>query len=493
MMRRWAPVAAALTVTAVAVAVSLLVGRAGGGDPPTLRLAAGGGTGTAVAADTPMADTRRTAGKRAAPGSSFELVGTLPTGPDEAQAHPLPKGAAEQERVRRLATALGITTAPERVGGAWRAGPLRVEDSAGNPWSLSPGCGPDQPVSSDGAASGCARSSTGTVAAGEGSSDGGAGWAPAPDGTTATSPAAPPPSASPVAVAAARKAALVILAALGQQGADLTIDGGAGRSVFARADPRVAGLPTSGYPTYLEIDAETQVVVGGGGYLGRPAGGSSYPLISAAEAFDNLPELPRPMMLCPANADCPQPAPAKVTGAELGLQLTALADEEAALLPAWLFTVEGWTSPVAQPAIEPRFLRLPEPRTDPGKQVPPVAPPQPTDPVRPRCAFAFDAVFPTDEPNVVVVQYGDSGSCPRANVAPLVKESSDSVVVTLEADGQPDQPCTDDYRQQLVTITLASPLGERDVIDGSRGEPVAVDRTCSRPMGQPPAPKSCTG
>lgn len=479
-MRRWAPVAAALTVIAVVVAVSVLFDRSGGGDPPTLRLAAGSGAERAV-----TADARMTAGKRAAPGSSFELTGALPTGPDQATTHPLAKGAADEAEVRRLATALGIRTAPRRVDRAWQAGALRVEDSAGNPWSLSAGCGPDQPVSSDGAAASCA---SGTVAVGAGSSSAGAGWAPAPNGTTAAPTQVaprppPPPSVAPVDVPAAREAALAILDALGQQGANLTVDGGGERDVFARADPRIAGRPTSGYPTYLEIDAEIQVV-SGSGYLGRPADGPSYPIVSAADAFDNLPELPRPMMLCPANADCPQPVPAKVTGAELGLQLTALADEQAALLPAWLFTVEGWPMALAQPAVEPRFLQLPE-------QQP--APPAQADPAKPRSWFAFDAVFATDEPNVIIVQYGDSGSCPHTNVQSLVKESSDSVVVTLEADGQPDQPCTDDYRQQLVTVTLASPLGDRTVIDGSRGDPVAVDRTCPRPMGQPPAPKDCTG
>jgi hypothetical protein len=188
----------------------------------------------------------------------------------------------------------------------------------------------------------------------------------------------------------------------------------------------------------------------------------------------------------------------KVTGAELGLMFTPLADEAAALLPAWLFTVETWPMPMAQPAIESRFLQLPEPiKVDPGlvdpgqtDPVPPAEPPVP--PSGARSSFGFDAVFPTDEPNVIVVQYGDSGSCPHANVTPTLKESSESVVVVLEGNAQSTkQACTDDYRQQLVTLKLEAPLGDRQVIDGSRGEPVAVDRTCARPMGQPAPPKNC--
>jgi hypothetical protein len=529
-----------LSVIAVAVAVSLVVGRSPGGDPPRLRLASGG-SDSAVAADAPMA----TSGKQAASGSSFELVGKLPSGPDESRAHPLPRGAAKEDDVRRLAAALGVKDDPRRVERAWQAGTLRVEDVAGNPWSMYAGCGPDQPVSSDGGVSIC---SSGPVSVGEGSSgssgsvSSGSGSAPAPGtaadsggpastpNTTAVAPPPPapkpaispcpdnarcaqpplttpvlppPPSIAPADVDEATRAAKVVLDKLGLADAEVTANG-AGEQVFVQADPRVDGLRTWGYATSLQIDAEN-LVVGGNGYLGRPSDGASYPLISAAEAFKELPEQPRVMMLCPQTSGsepaCPEPVPAKVTGAVLGLQLTALADEEAALLPAWLFTVEGWPMPLPQPAIEPRFLQLPEPvQVDPGLvdpgQVDPALPVSPVDPPVPssgsRSAFGFDTVFPTDEPNVIIVQYGDSGSCPHTNVTPTVKESSESVVVFLEADAfPPGQACTDDYRQQLVTLKLQAPLGDRPVMDGSRGERVAVDRTCARPMGQPPAPKGC--
>jgi hypothetical protein len=326
---------------------------------------------------------------------------------------------------------------------------------------------------------------------------------PCPDNARCAKPdliATLPPLLSPGPTAdvnAARKAAKLILDDLGLSDADLSVEG-AGEHAFVQAAPRVGGLPTWGYSTQLEVDAEGKAV-GGSGYLARATEGASYPLVTAAAAFDNLPEQPRTMMLCPANADCPQPVPAKVTGAELGLMLTALADEEAALLPAWLFTVEGWPMPLAQPAIEPRFLSLPTPepvQVDPGLVDPgrPAEPPQPVDPTGSRSSFAFDSAFPSaDAPNVLIVQYGDSGSCPHTNVSPVVKESADTIVVTLEADAMGKKICTDDYRQQLVTLKLTSPLADRKVIDGSRGEPVAVDRTCTRPMGQPTAPKGCKG
>jgi hypothetical protein len=503
-------------VVAVAVAVSVTFTRLSPGAPPRLRLAAGAATDSAVPA------AAAAEGKRAAAGSSFQLVGSLPSGPDSARAQSLPTGAASVPDVRRLAGALGVTAEPRRVEHAWQAGVLRVEDAAGQPWSLSGSCGPDLPVSSDGATVSCA-SDTGVTGSGSGTSDSSSGSGSAPAATTvgpADAPGAapdpavspcpdnarcakpgwapfpPPPSPGPVDVAAARHAASLVLADLGLSDADVSVEP-AGEQAFVMADPRVAGLPTSGYATSLQIDGDGHVV-GGSGYLGRPSAGASYPLVSAKVAFDALPEPPRPMFACPSNADCPVFAPAVITGAELGLQLTALADDEAALLPAWLFTVKDWPMPLAQPAIEPEFLIRPTVspvpvQTAPDQPAPP-APGKPAPNQPARSPFGFDSAFPTDDPKGLIVQYGDSGSCPHTNVAPLVKESADSVVVTLEGDTQPpDRACTADYRQMLVPLTLQAPLGDRKVIDGSRGDAVAVDRTCNRPMGKPAAPKGCTG
>jgi hypothetical protein len=484
-LRRWAPLAAAVSVVAIVVAVSLVF-RSSATSPPPLRLAAASGTDSAASAAVPAQ------GKLAAGGSSFVLAGTLPTGPSEARAHILPRGAASAEEVRRLAGALGVTTTPQRVQAAWQAGALRVEDAAGHPWSLS-GCGPDVPVSSDGTAGECIAGygGTGNVSVGSGSATVSSGSVGPGAGGVAPTPPMPSPL-PPVDVLAARHAADLMLRDLGLADADVSVEP-AGDRAFVRADPRVAGLPTSGYATQLEIDA-TGKIVGGGGYLGRPTDGPSYPLVSAKAAFDALPELPRPMFACPSTQNCPQPAPAKVTGAELGLQLTALADNEASLLPAWLFTVTDWPAPLAQPAIEPRFLTFPS-----AEPVPPAsdqpAPGEPAPaPSAARSAFSFDTVFPTDDPKTVIVQYGDSGSCPHTHVTHLAKESADSVVVFLEGDTQPaDQACTADYRQALVSVGLQAPLGNRTVIDAATGKPVTVDHSCGRPMGEPVPPKSCGG
>jgi hypothetical protein len=259
-----------------------------------------------------------------------------------------------------------------------------------------------------------------------------------------------------------------------------------GEHAVVQAAPKVSGLRTTGYDTTLEVDAGGRVV-GGNGFLARPTDGPSYPLVSARAAFDALPVPPMPMMPCQEGAQCATPAPMDVTGAHLGLTFTGLDGDDAALLPVWVFDVDGWTGPLIQTAVEQRFLSTqqqpPPAKTDPG-----LIDPAPAA----RSSFGFDAAYPTDEAKQVIVQYGDSGSCPRTHVAQQVKETASSVIVVLDADTQPpDRACTADYRQMLVTISLASPLGNRTIIDGSRDEPVAVDRHCARPMTQPAPPKDC--
>ena len=124
---------------------------------------------------------------------------------------------------------------------------------------------------------------------------------------------------------------------------------------------------------------------------------------------------------------------------------------------------------------------------------PPPPPPPPPSPGPGRAALPFDAAYGTDDPNEVIVQYGDSSSCPHENVTKAVRESTDTVVVALTADAQqPERACTADYRQMLVPVALARPLGTRRVLDAATGKEVEVDRSCSRPFQNPPPPRDCT-
>jgi hypothetical protein len=100
-----------------------------------------------------------------------------------------------------------------------------------------------------------------------------------------------------------------------------------------------------------------------------------------------------------------------------------------------------------------------------------------------REAFAFDAAYADVDPMVLVVQYGDSGSCPSEAVRHNIAEQPDRVVVTLTRTLMPtDRACTADYQIKLVRIALATPLGSCEVVDGSRKVPVPIT-TNTPPFG----------
>jgi hypothetical protein len=100
-----------------------------------------------------------------------------------------------------------------------------------------------------------------------------------------------------------------------------------------------------------------------------------------------------------------------------------------------------------------------------------------------REAFSFDAAYADADPKVLVIQYGDSGSCPSEAVRHDVVERPDHVGVTLTRTPMPtDRACTADYQIKLVRIALTAPLGSREVVDGSRTVPVPVT-TNTPPFG----------
>ena len=181
-------------------------------------------------------------------------------------------------------------------------------------------------------------------------------------------------------------------------------------------------------------------------------------------------------------------------------------------MPAWLFTVKGSPVPLVALAIADRFLVGPdpagtkpgteptteptpkpttEPTTKPGTTEPvpggSVAPPppatgQPADPTD-REPFGFDGAYAEADPKVLVVRYGDSGSCPSQAVRHDVVEQPDRVVVTLTRTPMPtDQVCTMDYQAKLVRVALTAPLGSREVVDGSRKQAVPIS-TGTPPFG----------
>ncbi len=152
-------------------------------------------------------------------------------------------------------------------------------------------------------------------------------------------------------------------------------------------------------------------------------------------------------------------------------------------------------SPMTSPV---PVARAPRPAPTPMRAAPAASSPVATPTPKPaptasrRATYSFDAAYGTDDPKQVVVQYGDSSSCPHQRVTHTVTETPDRVVVTLEADAMdPERACTADYQQRLVTIRLQQPMSGRTLVDGHRNEPVEVDRRCRREFASPPPPKDC--
>jgi hypothetical protein len=104
-------------------------------------------------------------------------------------------------------------------------------------------------------------------------------------------------------------------------------------------------------------------------------------------------------------------------------------------------------------------------------------------PASQRQAFAFDAAYADPDPMVLVVRYGDSSSCPSTAVRHNAVQEATRVVVTLTRSPMPnDQACTSDYGAKLVRVELTTPLGGREVVDGSRNTSVPIS-TGSPPFG----------
>ena len=535
-LKTWAPIAAVAAALSMLFGFSLISKGGGTASPPIIRLAASTGAsadpGTPAETGTPAKAGGSAAGRpspvvgQAARGS-YRLKGTLPEGPLEARVQDLPAGAVPVALVQRLVTALGETAEPRRAGSAWRAGDLVVTDDPGNQWKWRLGCASDTVAASG---SGATRyveprscldeADLGRSGNTESSSSGSA--VPGSPGTSetpipdigVTSPPRPLPRAEvQLTDSQALAATATIRQALSLDGAPTRVEG---RRVVV--EPIAGGLPTSGMATQLQLSSKARLV-SATGWLSIGRDGNVYPLRPAREAFDDIPvlEIGAPCEV----SGCPE-GPV-ITGARLGLSRTALDKGAAALVPAWFFTVQNSPIPLVAIAVADQFLGSPaaaatdpgtksstepgaipstepgtnpstEPRpaprtTEPGVEptitattepdpVGPVAPPPATigTPAAPpnRQGFGFDGAYADADPKVLVIRYGDSGSCPSEAVRHSVVQAPGRVVVTLTRTPLWGRQCTADYRGKLLRVALTAPLDSREVVDGFRKEPVPI-------------------
>jgi hypothetical protein len=387
----------AAAVTAALVVGGVVVARSGGqrapATLPALDLSGGQAAGDAGAAAEPARAGGAVPGRPYDSGDAPQLLpqveyrvrGSLPDLPDRAQAWKVGRDAGSG-RVSALAAALGLRGQPRTEPSGWtvRDGDrvLRVNRVAGLPWSfgaaVAVGCpgglskpggleclSPDTPVSSS------ARPPTGL---------------PSPVKPVRPVKPLPRPADVPSAVEAERVARdLAGRAGLGLDGASVKVaDAYAARLVTI--SPAVGGMPTHGFAWTVTVGPKDSVQFASG-WLATPEPADTYPLIGVAEGVERLkrqsafgPPILRPNTLIegtPGGLGAARKQVVTVTGVRLGLQLApALPQggrpvEEAFLLPAYLFQVEGgWTDVRSVVAVQDRYLSAPPEApsaTEPGK------------------------------------------------------------------------------------------------------------------------------
>ncbi|MFD6683288.1 MULTISPECIES: hypothetical protein [Micromonospora] len=215
-----------------------------------------------------------------------------------------------------------------------------------------------------------------------------------------------------------------------------------------------------------------------GGEIRFPDGRLTLPLVSAAEAYRQLDTGdPQP---CPGRPKQPgRPTPGGPTvepgpdgwvtsstqTACLPLTVTAVTFDTVpvrtsrgvAQVPAWLFTIEELTARVARLAVAPTAVtKVPEPTV-------------PASPLPDGLVAAQDLAAVDD--TRLTVRLG-VGAC-DTGITPLVWERPDAVVVggrVTRATGE----CIALLKLEPVTVTLATPLGTRPVLDVSTGAPLSI-------------------
>ncbi len=326
---------------------------------------------------------------------------------------------------------------------------------------------------------------------------------------------------------AALAAAEPVLTAAGVDAQPRVYGGASGQSgtvAMVVGDPTVAGLPTAGLRTVVDVD--TTGVLGATGWLGDLTADGDYPVISAQKAFDRLDQLPRALaaIACPEIAPgplespgddpkpipCPTPEPMAVTGAAFGLTLS-WEGMTPILVPAWLFQVAGWDDPLVQVAVADEYLADPTPAPEPsagtggGSAIPPnpgpsgpvdtpVAPPTPNPGTPPGNGGGTDpstgtgggqpgaetpaiekAYLDTNGTTLALVGWG--GVC--SEYTGIADESSSAVKVQIVGRSTlgPDQACIEIAQEIKVVVELDAPLGTRTLTDAATGLKIPVTRT----------------
>ncbi|MEU9287716.1 hypothetical protein AB0D57_24175 [Streptomyces sp. NPDC048275] len=149
-----------------------------------------------------------------------------------------------------------------------------------------------------------------------------------------------------------------------------------------------------------------------------------------------------------------------VTGAKQGTMNVATS-RGPATVPAWLFTLEGYDTPLKRIAVSPS--KLPKSPIGPAEDMS-------TAELAPLARLVEVAA---DGRSVTVV--ATHGSCDDGP-AVAVLETVGSVVLSAYVVGTKDGACTSELRGEEVTVKLVRPVGDRILLDAFTGRPVSSEQ-----------------
>ncbi|MDX3353502.1 hypothetical protein PV703_09245 [Streptomyces sp. ME01-24h] len=379
-------------------------------------------------------------------GADLTVRGDLPDGPASAAVQR--PGGVSRAAVERLARALGVPGTVKSDRGVWKAGGtpdgggplLRVDKDAPGAWSYSY--------------------------------------------YGATPRLAPLPARGEFTVppAQALRAAAPVFAALGLKDARTDAREVSGILRTVTADPRVAGLPTHGWRSAVQV-ASDGLLVTGNGVMAPLTRGDTYPVMSAKEALKLLERpgtggdlgigdcptvVPKPSLSPGDDPRLPRVLPCvpsahrrlEVREAVFGLSAQSVAGRRA-LVPSWLFEVaqDGVrrTSVLAQPAVDPAYVR--------GGGVFPA----PSRTAAPAPAAAKVESYRAAGTELTLRFWG--GVC--SDYAASADESGTVVEVRVRpVPKEPGKACVMLAEQFSRTVRLEAPLGDREVVDLSDGSTV---------------------
>lgn len=143
-----------------------------------------------------------------------------------------------------------------------------------------------------------------------------------------------------------------------------------------------------------------------------------------------------------------------VTGAELG-EMTIATSRGPATVPAWLFTLDGYATPLKQAAAEP------------SKR-----PPSPIKAARDIPGYPLNRLIRITDDGRSVTVVALHGVCDDGAEVDVL-ETRGSVVLSATVKGHEDgSTCTKQARMQQVTVKLERSVGDRVLLDARTGQPV---------------------